>query len=133
MRRADLGITDPEGLHRICKKMISAMQPALEGIPLPVVASDPKPTAAAASSSSAGPSAAAAPQQQQAEEEPQLAEPRERPAMDADDLVEDTKGSQAISEEAQRARARGIPTMPPVADRLTHRLAYMPFRNWCVD
>ena len=53
--------------------------------------------------------------------------------MDADDLVEDTKGSQAISEEAQRARARGIPTMPPVAERLTHRLTHMPYRNWCVD
>ncbi|CAK0863201.1 unnamed protein product [Prorocentrum cordatum] len=60
-------------------------------------------------------------------------EGRARAEMDANDLVEDTKRSQAISEEAQRARARGIPTMPPVAERLTHRLIHMPCRNWCGD
>ena len=53
------------------------------------------------------------------------AEPKEATATPADakeedleDLVdkEKDKGELQLSEEAQRARARGIPTMPPLAD-----------------
>ncbi len=36
-----------------------------------------------------------------------------------------------LSEEAQRARARGIPQMPPLADRQQHRLLHLPYRSWC--
>ena len=41
--------------------------------------------------------------------------------------------AQAVSEEAARARSRGIPTMPPMSERLVHRLTHVPYRAWCQD
>ena len=51
---------------------------------------------------------------------------------DVAELVENErdKGEIRVSEEAQRARARGIPVMPPLAERQHHRLLHLPFRSW---
>lgn len=52
--------------------------------------------------------------------------------VDGHELSREKDGQQlAIAQEAQRARARGIPVMPPLAERPLHRLIHLPYRAWC--
>ena len=37
-----------------------------------------------------------------------------------------------VSTEAVAAKARGVPVMPPLAERQRHKLVHLPLRNWCI-
>ncbi len=50
---------------------------------------------------------------------------------DSKNLVEKDGGELLLSEEAQRTRARGIPTMQLLAEHQHHQLLHLPYRSWC--
>ena len=68
---------------------------------------------------------------------PVLPVPEPRPELQENrgdrELLRETDGDTLeVSTEAAAAKARGIPVLPPLAERQRHRLVHLPFRNWCI-